>query len=175
MIYLSGITDFIGNIESKITISLPALITQLLATLILFLVVKHFLYPHVINYINKRKEFVTNEIDQATKMNEQASKNASEQEVALKKAYKEAHDIVDNAKIEALNQKEKILKETQEEIASRKAQLDKDLLAEKEKMRTEIREEMIDVALLAASKVMDREVKDSDNKKLVKEFIEGDK
>ncbi|MDY4788541.1 MAG: F0F1 ATP synthase subunit B [Bacilli bacterium] len=174
MVYLADVGDFIGDVGGKIAISLPALITQLLATLILFLVIKKFLYPHAINYINKRKEYITNSVDQATKMNEQAQKNVQASEEALKEAYKEAHTIVDNAKIEALNQKDKILKETQEEVINKKAQLDKDLEAEKIKMRETIRREMVDVALLAASKVIDREVNDSDNEKLVKNFIEGD-
>ena len=172
MIFLSG-PDI--NMDGKISVSVPAIVIQLLATLVLFLVVKHFLYPYAKDYINKRKEYVANEVKEATLMKEQASKNVTESEEALHKAYKDAHDIVDNAKIEALNQKEKILKETQEEVSMRKAQLDKDLEAEKVKMQENIRAEMVDVALLAASKVMDREVKSSDNERIVKDFIEGDK
>lgn len=174
MVYLADVGDFIGDVGGKIAISLPALITQLLATLILFLVIKKYLYPHAMNYINKRKEYIENSVDQATKMNEQANENVKASEETLKKAYKEAHTIVDNAKIEALNQKEKILKETQEEVVNKKAQLDKDLEAEKVKMRESIRQEMVDVALLAASKVIDREVNDKDNEKLIRNFIEGE-
>lgn len=171
MIFLSG-PDI--NMDGKISISVPAIVIQLLATLILFLVVKHFLYPYAKDYIQKRKDFVANEVKEATTMKEQASANIAESEKTLNNAYKEAHDIVDNAKIEALNQKEKILKETQEEVSMRKAQLDKDLEAEKVKMKEQIKTEMVDVALLAASKVMDREVKNSDNEKIVKDFIEGE-
>ena len=173
MFYLADIHDFIGDIRG-IEISLPALITQLLATLVLFLIVKHFLYKPAMEYINKRKEYVTSQVSDANKMKEEAEKNVLETKETLNKAYKDAHDIVDNARVEALNQKDKILKETSLEVQQRKAQLDKDLEAEKLKMRNEIKNEMVDVALLAASKVIDREVKSSDNEKLVKDFIEGE-
>ena len=173
MFYLADIHDFIGDIRG-IEISLPALITQLIATLILFLIVKHFLYKPAMDYINKRKEYVTSQVTDANKMKEEAEKNVLETKQTLNQAYKDAHDIVDNARVEALNQKDKILKETSAEVQLRKAQLDKDLEAERQKMKTEIKNEMVDVALLAASKVIDREVKSSDNEKLVKDFIEGE-
>ena len=50
-----------------------------------------------------------------------------------------------------------------------------DIDIERKKMKEEFTNEVIDVALSAASKVVEREINESDNKKLIESFIKEDK
>ena len=46
-----------------------------------------------------------------------------------------------------------------------------DIENERNKMKKELTDEMVDVAILAASKVVDREITEKDNRKIVSDFI----
>ena len=86
---------------------------------------------------------------------------------------KEGKDIIDAAKQTAMNEKKRIMDETKQEVASMKDKAYKDIESERLKMKEDISSEVIDVALLAASKVVDRNINDEDNHKIVSDFVNG--
>ena len=67
--------------------------------------------------------------------------------------------------------KEKKIAEADEEIANKKEELRKEIEQEKIRANDEIRKTIIDVAIGASSKILEREVSSKDNEYLIDEFI----
>ena len=60
--------------------------------------------------------------------------------------------------------------------AQRKIQIaEEQIVKEREEAKQEIQTEIINVALAAASKIVEREINKEDNERLVKEFLEDNK
>ena len=93
----------------------------------------------------------------------------------LKEARITSKEMVENAKVTALNEKDRILNETTAEVSQMKEKARKDIENERIQMKEELSKEVIDVALLAASKVVEREVSKEDNEKLIDNFIKDNK
>jgi len=67
--------------------------------------------------------------------------------------------------------KQQIVSEAQEEAARTVAKAKEEIIGEKTKALAEIRNEVANLALLAAGKVVNRTINDEDQKKFVEEFV----
>ena len=148
-------------------------VVQLLATAILVFILARFLVKPAKKFIEDRKAFIENNINEAVNKNKEADEHLTIAETRLKNSRKEGKDIIDAAKQTAMNEKKRIMDETKQEVASMKDKAYKDIESERLKMKEDISSEVIDVALLAASKVVDRNINDEDNHKIVSDFVNG--
>lgn len=164
-------SEILGDVSARIFPSVSALITQLLATLVMFLIVKKYLWKPVTKMLETRKSHISKTVQDA----EEKLKQAQDKEVlvdrTLKDAYKQAWSIVDDAKVNALNQRDDIIAKAEQEAKAKREQATRDVEVEKMKAQREIRKEIIDIALEAAGKVVNREVNTSDNLKMVEAFV----
>lgn len=160
------------NIADKIIPNDPwAFVVQLLATLILVIIIAVFLVKPVRKYIAARQEYIQNNLDEAANKNSEADTKLQNADNQLKEARKTSKEMIETAKVTALNEKDRILDETKEEVLQMKEKARKDIDNERKKLQEQISSEIIDVALLAANKVIEREVNDDDNKKIIESFI----
>ena len=83
----------------------------------------------------------------------------------------QARRIKEEAEAEALLVRQNIINNANEE-ASRKIKLaEEQIVKEREEAKQEIHDEIINVALMAASKIVEREINKEDNEKLVEDFL----
>lgn len=150
-------------------------IIQLGATAILVLILAKFLVKPARKFIEARKNYISSNLEEAETKNKEANEKLSFANEQIKNASKKSKDMIDDAKVTALNEKEKIVKDTQLEVASMKNKALKDIESERLKMKEDLSNEVIDVALLAASKVVNREISKEDNQKIVEDFIKDNK
>lgn len=163
--------EVLGDVSARIFPSLSAVITQLVATLFIVIMVRKFLWTNAKAYIEKRKDFVHNTVKNAETLKSEAESEMSKAETTLKTAYKEARVIVEEAKVGALNQRDDILTKAEQEVKIKREQAGRDLEMEKTKAQRQIRQEIVEVALVAATKIIGREISDQDNRKLVEDFV----
>ena len=164
------------DIANKIIPDDPwAFVVQLVSTFILVIILAKFLVKPVRKYIAARQAYIQNDLDEAKVKNEQASINLTESDAKLKEARKVSKEMVETAKVTALNEKDRIIEETKEEVRLLKEKAKLDIESERKKMKEEFKNEVIEVALSAASKVVEREITDKDNKKIIDSFINEDK
>ncbi len=166
-----SIGDLIGDVSQKIFPNVESLIVQLLATIILvFFVIKLFWKPIKKN-IDMRREYIKKNIDEAGKLNDEAHINLENSNKTIKDANVEARRIKENAETEALLARQKILDKANDE-AERKIKTAEEIIAkEREEAKQEIQTEIINVAMMAARKIVEREINKEDNEKLVKDFL----
>lgn len=148
-----------------------AFVVQLTATFLLVLILAKFLVKPVRNYIAARHAYIQGNLDEAANKNKEADEKLLDANTQLKEARVTSKQMVENAKVTALNEKDRIVEETKVEVASMKEKARKDIENERIQMKEQLSKEVIDVALLAASKVVEREVSEKDNKKIIDDFI----
>ena len=100
-----------------------------------------------------------------------AKENIFESEKKLAEVRDNASKIIDDAREKAKLEKENILKEANQEANKVKTNAYKAIEEEKSKAKQEIKEDIVDVAFTMTSKLLEREVSDEDNKKIVDDFV----
>lgn len=160
------------DIATKIIPDDPwAFVVQIVATFVLVIILAKFLVKPVKNYIAARQEYIQNNLDEANTKNEIANSKLNEANDKLKEAKIVSKEMIENAKVTALNEKDRIIEDTKKEIELMKEKARLDIINERKQMKEELTNELIDIALLAASKVVGREVNENDNISIINSFI----
>ena len=159
------------TIVNKLFGSWQSLLIQLGATLIMILIVSKFLMQPVREILQKRQDYVVNQVLKAEQMKEEAENQQKEVKQKIASLNVEASTILDEARKNAEVIKDKALKEIEEEKEIQHQNLLKQLEQEKENAKEEIRKEILDVALKATEVVLQREVNEKDNQAIVENFI----
>ena len=174
-LFLAEENDTFGDLKDIADKIIPddpwAFVVQLTATFLLVLILAKFLVKPVRNYIAARQAYIQGNLDEAANKNKEADEKLLDANTQLKEARVTSKQMVENAKVTALNEKDRIVEETKEEVASMKEKARKDIENERIQMKEQLSKEVIDVALLAVSKVVEREVSEKDNKKIIDDFI----
>lgn len=167
------IGEMIGDVSAKIFPNIGSLVVQLLATTVMVFVVVKFFWKPIKANLDTRREYIKKNIDEAGKLNEEAQINLENSNKAIKDANVEARRIKENAETEALLARQKILNKAEEEANNKLKIAEEQIIKEREEAKQEIREEIINVAMMAASKIVEREINKEDNEKLVNDFLDN--
>ena len=161
-----------------ISINLWQTIISLINLLLIFLILKKFFYKPVGKVLSERRELLAKQYADAQKAEDEALANKAEWEEKMQSAEAEAESILKEATVRADRRGEKIVEEAKEkaDVIVRTAQVEAEL--ERKKAREGIKREIVDVSSCLSEKILEREIKTSDHKKLIDSFIseigEGD-
>lgn len=139
--------------------------------LILFVLLKIFLFKPVMGMIEKRQTMIQNQLDDAENKNKEADELKERYEASLKNAKEESFQIVNDAKERAQIQYAHIIDKANEDAAQIKQQADKSAEADREQMMREAQAELAQVALAAASKLIGSSVDAEANKNMLDQFL----
>jgi F-type H+-transporting ATPase subunit b len=166
---LEEISEFV---EKALSIDLLHLGLQLCSTLILFVVVRAFLWKPITNILEARRELAMKEISDAKQKNDEATKLLDESRKEVEKAKKRAKEIVDNAVITAKLEKSEIIEDAKNEAKKRLDNVNHEIELELERQKNTLKQEIVDVAFLAAEKIVKREINKEEHIKVVEETLE---
>ena len=144
---------------------------QLGALIVMILVIFFVAYKPVKNMIQKRADYIEQNVREAEEAKALALRNSTESEERIIASKKEAAEIIANAKLTAENNRKESIEATQLEINKMKELAEEDIARSKEEAKEEIRQEMVSVALEASKEVLKREVNEKDNARIVQDFI----
>ena len=143
------------------------LLFQIINTVILFLVLKKLLFKPVLNIIEKRENMIQDDLATGAK--------AKNEGIALKKEYEEkvslGKEIIKQATSRAEEKSNQIIADAQAEASSLKSKATKEIAQQKEQAIAEIRNDISDIAILAASKVLEEDIDKSKHEDLIQKFI----
>ncbi len=159
------------DFTSRIFFNLWDFLAVFLAFIILVTVGFFFAYKPVKAYIQKRKDYINNNIKTAEEREEKSRTIVSEAEVIKTNSQKEAFETVKKAHDDALKEKEVIISNAKEEAKQIKRVAQKEIEQEIEASKDEIHSQIVDVALDASKKILDREINEDDNRKFVEDFV----
>lgn len=140
-------------------------------TLITFLIVKHFLYKPLRNMLAAREQEVSDLYAKAETDRREAETMKRDYTVSIANAKQEAADIVSGAQKRAEKRSEEILQQANTEAATLKKRAEESIEQERKKAMNELKGEIADLSVRIASKVVEREVKEDDHKRMIEDFI----
>lgn len=149
------------------------LIAQLLNTAILFLLLRKFLFKPVSGMIAAREAEVAKMYEDADADREAAQKLKDEYTESLSGARQEAETIVRTATQRAQVRSDEMLAEARSEVAMLRERAARDIEQEKKKAMNELRGEISDIAVMVATKVIEKDINQKDHEALIESFIEN--
>lgn len=147
-------------------------IAHIIATLILLVILRIWVYKPFKDLMKKRADNIKSLIEDSLSKQAEATKHETEANILLKNAKVQFQQIVDDAKLVALNQRQEIISEAMMEAKLINEQTQKDMLKERIKEEENIREEIIKIAFNVAQNILTKEIDRKENEFLIDEFIE---
>lgn len=141
-----------------VTIDPGTIVFTLINTLIIFILFKVFLFKPVGKILDKRNEMAAAEIAEAKRAKESAAKTEQEYIEKLAKAKEEAADIMKQATLRAQKREEEIVNEANQKAAEIKARAEENIERDKQRAVNDIKDEISDIVIMAASKVVEKEI-----------------
>ncbi len=154
-----------------VSIDPGTIVFTLINTLIIFLIFRIFLYKPVCNILEKRKEMAASEIADAQKAKEAAEKAEQEYTARLADAKNEAAEIVKQATLRAQKREEEIVSEANQKAADIRAKAEENIERDKQRALNEIKDEISEMVVMAASKVVEKEISEKDNEEIISRFL----
>lgn len=148
------------------------MLVQLVFFIILLVLVKKYAWGPVMGMMQKREEYVANEIEIAEQNRaeaERASKEATEQ---LRQTKEEAQKIIEDAKHIGVKQQEEIIDTARKEADRIKVSAQEEIQNEKERAIQALQDKVASLSVLIASKVIEKEINAEDQERLINEYIQ---
>ena len=158
--------------ESLVSINPATIVFTLINLLIIFLIFRFLLYKPVCKMLDKRKEMAAAEIDEARKAKEAAQKAEEEYTARLADAKAEASEIMKQATLRAQKREEEIVDEANKKAAEIRNKAEESIERYKQRALNEIKNEISDIVVMAAGKVVEKEISASDNEEIISKFLE---
>lgn len=156
-----------------VTIDPGTIVFTLINTLIIVILFRIFLFKPVGKILDKRNEMAAAEIAEAKRAKESAAKTEQEYIEKLAKAKEEAADIMKQATLRAQKREEEIVNEANQKAAEIKARAEENIERDKQRAVNDIKDEISDIVIMAASKVVEKEISAKDNEAIIADFLQN--
>ena len=155
-----------------ISVNIWQILISLANLLILFLMIKKFLYKPVKNVMAKRQSEIDERYSAADSAEQEAKSNKALWEEKLRNAKEESDSIISSATENAKFREEKIISEANQKAEGiiRRAKSEADL--EMKKAADGIKREIVEVSSALTEKMIGREINTEDHRSLIDSIIE---
>jgi F-type H+-transporting ATPase subunit b len=151
--------------------SIHSLIWSIINFTVFFLLLRWLLYRPVLRLLDARRDEVSDNLARAESARQEAEAGRAEYERRLAQAREEAQAMIRRAQATAERAKDDILSQAQRQSDEMLERAQKAISAEKERALAELRREVADLAVLAASKIIERHLDADEHRRLVDEFV----
>lgn len=157
--------------EALVSINPTTIIFTLINTFIIFLIFRIFLYKPVCKILDQRNELAAKEISDAQAAKESAQKTEQEYLEKLADAKAEAAEIMKQATARAQAREEEIISDANQKASEIRAKAEEAIERDKKRAMNEIKDEISDIVILAATKVVEKEISAKDNEEIISNFL----
>lgn len=155
-----------------ISVNLWHILASLANLLLIFWIVKKFLFGPVRKVLDQRQADIDHRYAAADEAQRMANENRDAWEAKLKGAHDEANAIIKEATDTAKYRAEQIVSEAGNRADGMVAQAKSEAELERRRAVEGIKREIVDVSAALAEKMLEREVKAEDHRALIDSFIE---
>lgn len=139
--------------------------------LVLFLLLKKFLFAPVLKIMDERTAKIQSDLDGAEASKQEAEKMKSDYEKEIANAHNEALQITTKAKERAGKEGDIIIDNARAESAKILKDAEKSAVLEKAKALDDAKGQIADLAILAAARIISKNVGDDTDKEAVNQFL----
>ena len=152
-------------------INLKEFIFYLINFLILMGVLTRFLYKPFLNVLATRKQSIKDALDNAELTNRRADEKMEQYSKRISKVEEESREIIRTAKIKADAQARDIIADARKEAGDIMTKAQQTIEKEKEKAMEDMKQEIAVLAVMAAEKIVEREIQRVGQEAIVEEVI----
>ena len=160
------------HVASPFDINGGVIIWTVVIFVVLLAVLYRLGYPALLRMVEERERRIQKQLDEAEKANAEAQRLLEEHKKQIAAARTEAQDILAKAKVVSQKERETLLAKAREEYDALLARARKDIDAEKDKAILALRREAVELSIAAASRVIEANLDNEANRRLVAEFLE---
>lgn len=158
-------------IQVNVIPDLPNTIPVIVSAIVLYFIFKHFFWKKVKDMLDKRADLVASNLRESEESKEASIALKQKYEQKLQEAKNEASEIISNARAYSEDLKAKAVKESKEEAKKEYDKGVKALELERKKVLTSVNDEIVDMAILAASKIIAEKSNPQIDREMVKAFV----
>lgn len=151
---------------------LSSMILAWIALLIIFLILRKFLYKPVAQTLDARKTKIQDEIHRSITLKEEALELKTNYEHMIQQAKDEGQEIIDGARLRGEELRQSILLEAREEAEVILSRAKKEIERQRQIAYAEMKAETGEMAILIASKIMEEKMTYESQKNLIDKFID---
>ncbi|QLK86510.1 F0F1 ATP synthase subunit B [Staphylococcus sp. 17KM0847] len=158
-------------------VNIGDIIVTLATFIILLILLKKYAWGPLKQVMDDRERSINQDIDDAERAKVNAQQLEEENQKILKETQDEVHKIIEDAKLQARRQQEEIIHEANKRANGMIETAQSEIKSEKERALAEINNQVSELSVLIASKVLRKEISEQDQKALVEKYIKevGDK
>lgn len=153
-------------------INLMEIIFAIVNFLILIGVLTKFLYKPTLAMFDRRRNSIQESLDNAEDINRRADAKLENYNKRIARVEEEGREIIVAAKMKAEAQAATIIEDAREEADKIKAAARADIERERQNARAEMRNEIAALAILAAEKIIERELQGSGQDEIIDGILE---
>ena len=147
------------------------MVVMLFFFILLVYLVSKFAWGPIVNMMQKREEYVANEIEVAEKSRKEAEEASKEAIERLRQTKQEAQQIIEDAKNAGIKQEQEIIEAAKKEAERIKIAAQEEIQNERDKALQALQDKVASLSVLIASKVIEKEISAQDQDKLIDEYI----
>ncbi len=147
------------------------LIIEVVSFLILIGLLTKLLYRPLLNFLDERARGIKEAVEEADKNRNLAQAHLGEARKHLEQTREEALEIKEKAKVEAEEARVRLLDIAQTQAKELKEEMRQELTEEVEKVSKELKKKLGELSVMIAEKVLGREIKEKDQRKLIEETL----
>jgi F-type H+-transporting ATPase subunit b len=152
-------------------INIAVIFWTLIVFVILLALLWKFAYPSLVRSVEERERRIQRQLDEAEAARAESARLLEEHKKLVASAHTEAQQLLGQAKQVAEKEREAVLARARQEHEDMLARARRELDEEKRKAVQALRAEAVDLALAAATKLVDEKLDDNTNRKLVAEYL----
>ena len=158
--------------EDLLYVDWVTMVAVLANFIILFLILKYLLYGRIKKVLDARRDEVESIYDEAHRINEEAVLLKAEYEEKLSNAKETANEIVKTATSRGQSRFDELVSDAQEKSTTMVKRAEEQIEQDKKKAVNQIKNEITELAIGAASRVISKEMSGADHERLI-DFIEN--
>ncbi len=140
-----------------------------------YLILKHFLFKPILRMLRKRRQLISDELAQAEETLDKAKEKMSQAEERLDGTTREASVILAEARSQAERQSELQLTDARQSAAGLVTRAETEVNRMRITMLNDVRNEVADLSVAIASKVIGQAMDERRQRELVEKFLDDDK
>ena len=154
-----------------VSIDAGTIVFTLLNTIIILFMYKRMFHDKVTAMLEKRKETISANLEAAEQAKASALEKEAEYQILLDNSKAEAEKIVNTATTRALAKEREIINEANQNAVLIREKAEESIELEKKRVVNEIKNQISELVITAASAVAEKEIDEKDNETLINSFL----
>ena len=157
--------------QGLMSIQINLMFWTLVIFLILFWLLRKYAFPAILSSVEAREKALADAIDAAKRDRDEAARLLADHKAQIERARDDAQKLIAEARQVVEKSRADLLEKTRAEQQELIERARRDIAAERDKAIAQLRREAVDLAIAGASKVVEENLDNDKNRKLVESFL----